>query len=117
MKAFARSLRRNQTDAERLIWNQLRNRQVLNCKFRRQQIFGPYIADFLCMEPKLVIEIDGGQHLDQHKHDEKRSQYFRQFGYRVLRFWNHEILQETPAVMEKIRLTIIDLIPSPSPSP
>ena len=117
MKAFSRVLRKNQTDAERVMWNQLRNRQVLDCKFRRQQIIGPYIADFLCLEPKLVIEIDGGHHSDTLEYDETRSKYLRQLGYPVLRFWNHDVLQETTAVMETIRLTIIDLIPSPQPSP
>jgi very-short-patch-repair endonuclease len=113
MKALAKSLRKNQTDAEREMWRQLRNRQVLNCKFRRQQIIGPYIADFLCMEPKLVVEIDGGQHATQQEYDEKRSQYLQQLGYRVLRYWNNDVLLETASVMESIRLNIIDLIPSP----
>lgn len=74
MKTLARSLRKNQTDAERIIWNQLRNRQIQGCKFRRQQVIGPYIADFLCMEPKLIIEIDGEQHLNN-QNDVVRSQY------------------------------------------
>ena len=116
MKTLARSLRKNQTDAERIIWNQLRNRQIQGCKFRRQQVIGPYIADFLCMEPKLIIEIDGGQHLNN-QNDVVRSQYLNQLGYNVLRFWNHEVLQETPAVLEKIRISINELIPSPQPSP
>ncbi len=103
MKAFSGLLRKNQTDAERVMWNQLRNRQVLDYKFRRQQIIGPYIADFLCLEPKLVIEIDGGQHSDTLEYDETRSKYLRQLGYPVLRFWNQDVL--------------IDLIPSPQPSP
>lgn len=116
MKTLARSLRQNQTDAERIIWNHLRNRQIQGCKFRRQQVIGPYIADFLCMEPKLIIEIDGGQHLNN-PNDVVRSQYLNQLGYNVLRFWNHEVLQETPAVVEKIRISINELIPSPQPSP
>lgn len=116
MKTLARSLRQNQTDAERIIWNHLRNRQIQGCKFRRQQVIGPYIADFLCMEPKLIIEIDGGQHLNN-PNDVVRSQYLNQLGYNVLRFWNHEVLQETPAVLEKIRISINELIPSPQPSP
>jgi very-short-patch-repair endonuclease len=116
MKTLARSLRQNQTDAERIIWNHLRNRQIQGCKFRRLQVIGPYIADFLCMEPKLIIEIDGGQHLNN-QNDVVRSQYLNQLGYNVLRFWNHEVLQETPAVLEKIRISINELIPSPQPSP
>ncbi|WP_333879051.1 endonuclease domain-containing protein [Methylobacter sp.] len=116
-KSLARALRINQTDAERLIWNQLRNRRMVGCKFRRQQIIGPYIADFLCMEPKLVIELDGGQHLQQQASDEQRTQYLQKLGYKVLRFWNHEVLRETQAVLDAIRLEIINLIPSPRPSP
>src|SRR5664280_1635284 len=100
MKELARSLRRNQTDAEQVMWYQLRNRQMLGCKFRRQQAIVPYIADFLCIEPKIVIELDGGQHLEQQEYDEQRSQYLRQLGNRVLRFWNHEVLQELDAVLE-----------------
>ena len=106
---FARALRRNQTDAERILWQQLRNRQMLGCKFRRQQVMGPYIADFLCLEPKLVIEIDGGQHAEQQVYDAQRSQYLQHLGYRVLRFWNHEVLQQRDAVLEAIRLAVVDL--------
>lgn len=65
MKDLARTLRKNQTDAERLMWSRLRNRQMLVCKFRRQQMMGNYIVDFLCMEPKIIIELDGGQHVQQ----------------------------------------------------
>ncbi len=109
MKELARSLRKNQTDAERTIWQQLRNRQLLDCKFRRQQVIGPFIVDFVCLEPKLVIEIDGGQHADRQEYDQSRSHYLEQSGYRVLRFWNNEVLRDTPAVMEAIRLTLIEL--------
>lgn len=109
MKELARSLRKNQTDSEQVIWQQIRNRQLLGCKFRRQQVIGPFIVDFVCLEPKLVIEIDGGQHADQKQYDQDRSHYLQQLGYRVLRFWNHEVLQDTPAVMEAIHLTILEL--------
>lgn len=113
MKEFARALRKNQTEAERLMWSRLRNRQLLNCKFRRQQTIGPYIADFLCLEPKLIIELDGGQHADQQQYDELRSQYLQQMGYRVVRFWNNEVLQELDAVLEAIRLVVVN---TPSPA-
>ncbi|MDX8127138.1 endonuclease domain-containing protein [Methylomonas sp. OY6] len=86
MKDLARSLRKNQTDAERVIWQQLRNRQLLGCKFRRQQVIGPFIVDFVCLEPKLVIEVDGGQHAEQQEYDQNRSHYLQRLGYRVLRF-------------------------------
>lgn len=109
MKELARSLRKNQTNSEQVIWQQLRNRQLLGCKFRRQQVIGPFIVDFVCLEPKLVIEVDGGQHAEQQEYDQNRSQYLQQLGYRVLRFWNHEVLQDTPAVMEAIHLTFLEL--------
>ncbi|CAD6872624.1 endonuclease domain-containing protein [Methylomonas fluvii] len=109
MKDLARSLRKNQTDAERVIWQQLRNRQLLGCKFRRQQVIGPFIVDFVCLEPKLVIEVDGGQHAEQQEYDQNRSHYLQRLGYRVLRFWNHEVLQNRLAVMEVIRLAVIEL--------
>jgi very-short-patch-repair endonuclease len=103
MKQLARALRKHQTDAEKLLWNRLRNRQLENCKFRRQQAVGPYITDFLCLEPKLVIELDGGQHSTQMEQDEQRPRYLQSLGYRVLRFWNHEVLRETDTVLEAIR--------------
>lgn len=89
---------------------------MLGCKFRRQQVIGPYIADFLCMEPKIIIEIDGGQHSEQQAYDQQRSLYLQQLGYKVLRFWNNQALQETEAVLEAIRLVVIDLSPRSVPS-
>jgi D-cysteine desulfhydrase family pyridoxal phosphate-dependent enzyme len=117
MKQLARALRKHQTDAEKLLWNRLRNRQVENCKFRRQQAVGPYITDFLCLEPKLVIELDGGQHSTQMEQDEQRTRYLQSFGYRVLRFWNHEVLRETDAVLEAIRVAMAIKSPHPVPLP
>lgn len=111
MKELARTLRKNQTDAEKGLWRSLRNRQVLGCKFRRKQIIGPYIADFLSLEPKIVIEIDGGQHAERQDEDQKRTEYLQSLGYRVLRFWNHEVLREPDSVLEAIRITLIDLCP------
>ena len=61
-------------------------------KFRRQQVLGPYVVDFLCLEPKVVIEVDGGQHAEQISNDLQRTEYLKVLGYRVLRFWNHEVL-------------------------
>jgi very-short-patch-repair endonuclease len=100
MKEFARALRKNQTDMEKLMWSRLRNRQIAGHKFRRQQIIGPYIADFLSLEPKLIIELDGGQHAEQQDEDAKRTRYLEALGYRVLRFWNHEVLGDLDAVLE-----------------
>lgn len=114
MKELARALRKNQTDAEKLLWYRLRNRQLADCKFRRQQVIGPYIADFLCLEPKLIIELDGGQHATQQDQDELRTRFLESLGYRVLRFWNHDVVRDIESVLEAIRLIVIR---SPHPGP
>ncbi|TCV80028.1 MULTISPECIES: endonuclease domain-containing protein [Methylomonas] len=114
MKQLARALRKNQTDAEKLLWYRLRNRQLAGCKFRRQQVIGPYIADFLCLEPKLIIELDGGQHATQQDQDEQRTRFLESLGYRVLRFWNHDVIRDIESVLETIRLVVIQF-PHPGP--
>lgn len=86
----ARSLRRNQTDAETAVWRLLRSKQLGDTKFRRQHPVGPYIVDFFCEERKLVVEIDGGQH--RPAVDRARTAYLDAQGFRVLRFWNNEVL-------------------------
>ena len=105
-KAFARSLRANQTDAERRLWQLLRSRQLNGLKFRRQHPVGPYIVDFCCLEQRLIVELDGGQHADETRNDEVRTHWLRLQGYRVLRFWNHEALRETSAVLDAIQLAV-----------
>ncbi|MGH8615881.1 MAG: endonuclease domain-containing protein [Gammaproteobacteria bacterium] len=85
-------------------------------KFRRQQVLGPYVVDFLCLEPKLVIEVDGGQHAEPVSNDLQRTEYLKVLGYRVLRFWNHEVLGDPDAVLASIRAALVE-IPSPLPSP
>ena len=97
----ARQLRRNQTKAELELWMRLRGRQ-LGAKFKRQHRIGPYITDFCCLELRLVIELDGGQHLQQVEADQKRSAYITSRGFRVLRFWNDQVLKETDAVLDLI---------------
>ncbi len=107
------------TDAERLLWRHLRNRELGGYKFRRQRPIGPYILDFVCLEKKLVVEVDGGQHAGQVELDAKRSGYLGEKGYRVLRFWNNEVLKETESVLTVI-LSSLDgrsVAPSPRPSP
>jgi len=99
----ARELRGSQTDAESLLWSRLRNRQLSNLKFRRQRPIANYIADFACLEIGLVIELDGGQHVEQAVYDRKREEEMKRAGFQTLRFWNHEVLNETEAVMERIR--------------
>ena len=98
----ARQLRKTQTDAERCLWRLLRNRSIASCKFRRQHPVGPYICDFVSIDRQLVIEVDGGQHALQVEKDDARSAYLESKGYTVMRFWNHEVLTETEAVLERI---------------
>ena len=99
----ARRLRRDATDAERRLWYFLRNRQLDGHRFRRQVPLGPYIADFACIESRLVVELDGGQHVEAAAVDRLRTLRFERAGFRVLRFWNHDVLQRTAAVLEAIR--------------
>lgn len=98
----ARHLRRAQTDAERLLWARLRARQLSGAKFRRQRPIGPYLADFCCYEAALIVEVDGGQHADHLAADHVRTQYLQSCGFRVLRFWNTEVLNHLDAVLEAI---------------
>ena len=113
MKKHVRDLRRHMTDAERLLWQHLRNRQPAGCKFRRQHPIGPYIVDFVCHERKLVIEVDGGQHAENLSHDTKRSDYLKKKGFEVLRFWNNEVLQEIESVLDAIFGYLSGGAPSP----
>jgi len=112
----ARRLRRYQSDAERKIWFNLRDRRLASWKFSRQKPIGPYIVDFVCREASLIVEIDGGQHADRVARDEARTAYLESLGYRVIRFWNNEVLSNTDAVMEPI-LHELTTDPSPQPSP
>lgn len=102
----ARQLRRDQTDAERILWSRLRNSQLKGFKFRRQYPIGPFFADFFCQEAKLVIELDGSQHADQSDRDEQRTKFLRDEGYVVLRFWNHQVISEIDEAMQLIADTL-----------
>ena len=102
MNDFAKPLRKNPTDAERFLWGRLRRRQLGGFKFRRQRPIGPYICDFVCSEAALVIELGGSQHLDAASYDTRRDDFVRRQGFRVLRFWNAQVLRETDNVMETI---------------
>jgi very-short-patch-repair endonuclease len=105
----ARLLRKNQTDAEQLMWKLLRNRKLCNHKFRRQFPIKPYIADFACLELKLIIELDGGQHADRINYDNQRSLFLEQHGFKVLRFWNNEVIENIEGVLEAIRLAVLKI--------
>lgn len=108
MRQRAQRLRREATEAERALWARLRRRQMLGYKFRRQQPLGRYIVDFVCFEKRLIIEVDGSQHLEQQSYDEVRSRWLEQQGYEVLRFWNNKVLAETDAVVDAIVLWLED---------
>ena len=98
----AQALRQNRTNAEGLLWHYLRNKQLAGHKFRRQQPIGPYIADFACLSEKLLIELDGGQHAERTASDARRDGFLQEKGYRVLRFWNHEVFDNCFGVLESI---------------
>jgi very-short-patch-repair endonuclease len=102
--AFARKLRQEHSDAERLMWAVLRDRRLGGFKFRRQHPVGCYVLDFYCHQAKLAVELDGGQHNtpEARAHDEDRSAFLAEQGIAVARFWNHELLEETDAVLEAI---------------
>jgi len=102
-----RELRKNMTDAERVLWFRLRSRQVEGRKFRRQHPIGRYVVDFVCLERRLIVEVDGSQHMDN-PNDEIRTRWLEREGYKVLRFWDNEVLMETDAVMEVIKESVAD---------
>ena len=103
--SLARGLRQRQTDAEKALWMKLRDRQLEGVEFRRQQPMGSYIVDFASSERKLIVEIDGGQHNDgkTKEGDEERTTRLKERGYRVVRFWNNEVLTNLDGVLERIR--------------
>jgi adenine-specific DNA-methyltransferase len=114
MKPFARNLRRNQSDAERRMWRHLKNRALSGFKFRRQCPIGPYIVDFVCLEKMIVIEIDGGQHAVHIQKDAQRTKNLAMRGFRVLRFWNNEVLANTESVLNTILTALLSSPSSPS---
>ena len=114
----ARGLRQHSTDAELALWMRLRSRQLAGWKFRRQVPMGKYIVDFVCFERKVVIEVDGGHHQEQARYDTTRTTWLESQGFRVFRFWNHEILTDVEAVQEALLGALQGDAPSPqSPSP
>ena len=101
----ARKLRRNMTEAEKRLWYRIRARQLEGAKFVRQFPIGPHVADFACRDACLAIELDGGQHSPEA--DAPRTEVIEAFGYRILRFWNNEVLANTEGVLEIIRQELL----------
>jgi very-short-patch-repair endonuclease len=101
-RSRAKDLRNNPTEAERKLWRHLRLRQLGGYKFRRQQPLGNYVVDFVYFEKRLVVEVDGGQYSSQVTYDQKRTTWIEQQGFRVLHFWNNEVMQNIEAVKEAI---------------
>ena len=102
----ARALRRNATDAERKLWSALRRRAVDGHRFRRQHPLGRYIVDFVSLESRLIIEVDGGQHDFQAQQDEARTAWLEEAGYTVIRFWNNEVLTNLEGCLLTIRAAL-----------
>jgi very-short-patch-repair endonuclease len=111
--ALAKNLRKNLTDAERFLWKHLRAKQVEELKFRRQEPIGNYIVDFVCFGKDLIIEVDRGQHSEAV--DSGRDAWLRSQGFDVLRFWNHDVLQNIDGVLEVILRACSQGTPSPTP--
>jgi very-short-patch-repair endonuclease len=116
LRSQARRLRREQTETESKLWVRLRARQLCGAKFRRQHPIGPFIADFCCVERGLVVELDGSQHAVQAEADKRRSAFLTRRGYRVLRFWDNEVMENIDAVLEQILRALSDPHPCPLPS-
>jgi very-short-patch-repair endonuclease len=106
--ARAKSLRQTMTEVEHMLWAKLRRNQ-LGVHFRRQHPIGSYIADFACLNPKLIVEVDGGQHVEQEEYDERRTENLRALGFDLLRFWNFEVVDDVESVVESVEQRILQL--------
>ncbi|MGO9450371.1 MAG: endonuclease domain-containing protein [Candidatus Binataceae bacterium] len=120
--ARARALRRGRTETERKLWKLLHSRRLHGAKFRFQYPIGGYFGDFCCIKSRLIVEVDGGQHADEDEvaSDRRRTAYLRSRGFRVMRFWNHDVLGRSDWVVERIGEAIAEYgvaEPSPLPSP
>ena len=109
----ARRLRRDQTDAERILWFRLRGRRLASWKFKRQVPIDRFIVDFVCADAKLIIELDGGQHADRTPQDEERTRTLEAMGYPVLRYWNNDVMRNLEGVLETIPSTLSQQSPEP----
>ena len=109
----ARQLRNEMTVAEVRLWTRLQRDQIDGHRFRRQVPIGPYVLDFLCVKSRLAIEVDGGQHAVAAEKDDRRTAWLEERGFRVLRFWNNDVLKETDGVVQRIREALTDPLPDP----
>lgn len=107
--AFAKKLRQTQTDAENVLWFNLRNNKLNGIKFKRQVPIGKYIVDFLCQKKKLVIELDGSQHIENMEYDNSRINFLESNGYTVIRFFDNDVLKNTNMVLESIYNKYLEL--------
>ena len=103
----ARQLRRTSTDTERHLWKRLKDRQISGAKFRRQVSLGPFVVDFVSFEARLIVEVDGGQHADSER-DAERSRFLESQGFRVLRFWNNDVLADIEGVIRLIERALLE---------
>jgi very-short-patch-repair endonuclease len=110
-------MRKEPTDAERRLWWKLKARRLGGWKFKRQYPIGPYIVDFVCIEKKFVVELDGSQHEENAAYDGRRDAYLRERGFRVVRFWNAEFLLNQDGTADYILHLLEEAAPSPQPSP
>ena len=110
LQKHATSLRKHQTDAEQALWHHLRRRQLYGIKFRRQYILEHYIVDFVALDLKLIIEVDGAQHQEQKRYDKQRTLVLQSLGFKVLRYWNNEVLGNREGVLQAIYLEIAELL-------
>jgi len=119
LKQRRRELRHNQTDAERVLWAKVRNKQFFGIKFFRQYSIGPYILDFYCPTMKLAVELDGGHHSQSgnREYDATRSEYLRTQGIDVMRFWDNEVLLDIQSVLSKLALKVTLSVPPSQGNP
>ena len=119
MNRQARALRRQMTEAEKVMWSKLRDRRLDGVKFKRQKPIAGYIVDFVALDLKLIVEIDGGQHAERAEEDAARTKVLEESGYHVVRFWNHDVLRNIEGVLESLvqELNLSASPPHPSPLP
>ena len=117
LQPHARALRNQSTDAERHLWQHLRGKQLASHRFRRQLPIAGFIADFACLEAKLIVELDGGQHAQNAGYDERRNRLIEAQGFRILRFWDNQVFLETQAVLQEIMRVLELSCPHPGLPP